>query len=196
MNTNKDTRRRVIRSIIAGGGIAATVPKTWVKPVVDSVILPSHAQITPPPDPVGGCNTCSTNTFTAVAAGAEAGGSPGPVGPEGSFNVTVCIDNNTTAVEMFATGNQGFGGGLEFDESMTLTVNRPDSSIASESYSSWQVACSGGAISVPVGTASVDISSLFQDGAMAFICGNHNVSSVQCNANGRWAIRSFDIVVS
>ncbi len=194
---NKRSRRRVLRSLIAGSGIIASLPKTWVKPVVDSIVLPAHAQISPvAPSPGGGCNTCSTSTFTAVAAGAEAGGSPGPVGPEGSFNITVCIDNNTTSVQMVGTGNQGFGAGLEFDESMTLTVNRPDSSIASESYSSWQVACSGGAISVPAGTASADISSLFQDGSMAFICGNHNVSGVQCNANGRWAIRSFDIVVS
>ena len=42
-----DKRRKLLKSIVAGGG-AATVgkmlPDNWARPVVDSVMLPSHAQ--------------------------------------------------------------------------------------------------------------------------------------------------------
>lgn len=41
------SRRRALRGIVAGGGagaVAAFVPGTWTRPVVDSVLLPAHAQ--------------------------------------------------------------------------------------------------------------------------------------------------------
>lgn len=39
-------RRKLLRSLAAGGSVAAfgaTAPDVWVKPVVDSVVLPAHA---------------------------------------------------------------------------------------------------------------------------------------------------------
>ncbi|MDA9981506.1 twin-arginine translocation signal domain-containing protein [Gammaproteobacteria bacterium] len=47
-----DARRRLIKSLAAGGGVLTTgamVPNTWVKPVVDSVIMPAHAGFSPKP---------------------------------------------------------------------------------------------------------------------------------------------------
>ena len=39
-------RRKVLKNIVAGGGIAGTASvATWTKPIVDSVLLPVHAQL-------------------------------------------------------------------------------------------------------------------------------------------------------
>ena len=46
-------RRKLIMSLAAGGGVLTAgkmVPNTWVKPVVDSVVMPAHAQCSPKPD--------------------------------------------------------------------------------------------------------------------------------------------------
>jgi hypothetical protein len=43
----RNSRRRVLKSIAAGGGAVITggsLTKDWVKPVVKSVVLPAHAQ--------------------------------------------------------------------------------------------------------------------------------------------------------
>lgn len=44
-----DRRRDALRKILAGGGIvvgAESLPGNWSKPLIDSVILPAHAQTT------------------------------------------------------------------------------------------------------------------------------------------------------
>ena len=42
-----DNRRKLLKSIAAGSGAIVagkTLPESWVRPVVDSIILPAHAQ--------------------------------------------------------------------------------------------------------------------------------------------------------
>ena len=197
MRGSKKQRRVILSSIVIGSALSIS-PKNWVKPVINTVLLPAHAQTS---NNAAVCIPCTQNVFPAVPQGAQANTGPAtPPGPEGSFAITVCIDDSTTMVQMVATDNNpGFGGGgagLEFDESLTITVNRPDLSSGIESYSSFQAACSAGAIAVPVGSADFDITALFTNGAGEFVCGDHTVTGMQCNANARWAIRSFDIVVS
>lgn len=48
-NTTRDPRRRLLKTIAAGGSAAglAALPGKWAKPVVASVILPAHAQTSP-----------------------------------------------------------------------------------------------------------------------------------------------------
>lgn len=44
-------RRRLLKSVVAGGGVLATgklLPENWFRPVVRSVVLPAHAQTSPP----------------------------------------------------------------------------------------------------------------------------------------------------
>ena len=46
---SNEGRRRLIKKLAIGGGVATTassMPTKWVKPVLDSVILPAHAQTT------------------------------------------------------------------------------------------------------------------------------------------------------
>lgn len=46
-----ESRRTLLKHLVAAGGAAigaaATLPETWVKPVVDAVIVPLHAQTSP-----------------------------------------------------------------------------------------------------------------------------------------------------
>lgn len=48
-NKTKPSRRRLLKTIAAAGGAitaAKALPENWTKPVVDSVLLPVHAQAT------------------------------------------------------------------------------------------------------------------------------------------------------
>ena len=52
MKTNKKTnaRRAILKSMAAGGGAIAAgkmVPEKWTQPVIESVVLPAHAQTSP-----------------------------------------------------------------------------------------------------------------------------------------------------
>jgi len=54
-----DSRRKLLKSIAAGSGAIVagkSMPNSWSKPVVDSVVLPAHAETTTlPPTPCSGC---------------------------------------------------------------------------------------------------------------------------------------------
>ena len=53
-NQSKLSRRKLLKSIAAGSGAIVagkSLPESWSRPVVDSVILPAHAQTSPPAPP-------------------------------------------------------------------------------------------------------------------------------------------------
>lgn len=73
---NIDTKRRkTILGIVGTAGGASLLPEKWVKPVIDSVILPSHAQtssttttsapVTPAPTTTASTTTSTTTTTVA-----------------------------------------------------------------------------------------------------------------------------------
>ena len=43
----KSVHRRTVIKLTAGTGAFASLPETWTKPIVQSVILPAHAQTSP-----------------------------------------------------------------------------------------------------------------------------------------------------
>jgi hypothetical protein len=52
----KLSRRRAMKVLGAGGVVAATLmlPSKWTKPVVESIIVPAHAQASAPPTTISG----------------------------------------------------------------------------------------------------------------------------------------------
>ncbi len=48
-DNRKDARRQLLKTLVAGGGVMASgklLPDEWSRPVVESVLLPAHAQTT------------------------------------------------------------------------------------------------------------------------------------------------------
>jgi hypothetical protein len=136
------SRRKLLKSIAAGSGAIVagkSLPESWSKPVVDSVLLPAHAQTSPAvqtyfgpaiviegQELMGGANDVDVeNTILAdvtdkLIPAAHAGG------PEGETNGTLCItvngnsadvayQNDANSVLRRATlATSGFPGFLEF----------------------------------------------------------------------------------
>jgi hypothetical protein len=106
-DSRQQARRRLIKALAGAGGIFAagkTLPENWTQPVVDSVMLPAHAQAT-------GVNRNYAGPVSAAAAS-------GP-GPAPSFKVlevlipaahagggnavatgTICVQVNGSAYEV------------------------------------------------------------------------------------------------
>lgn len=42
---NKETRRRALKGVVAGGAVFGG--SLWMKPVIESVVIPDHAQTSP-----------------------------------------------------------------------------------------------------------------------------------------------------
>jgi len=68
------SRRRALKALVAGGalGSASLLPERWLKPVVESVVVPAHAQLSPSAC-TGGCfdltGGLSGSLFVDTAAG-------------------------------------------------------------------------------------------------------------------------------
>ena len=59
----KESRRKALKTTLIGGAVISTgvLPDKWKKPVLDSVILPSHAETTGDTDS-GGPDTTTTGS--------------------------------------------------------------------------------------------------------------------------------------
>ncbi|WP_457937714.1 hypothetical protein [Mesorhizobium sp. 10J20-29] len=64
MKNNKVSRRRALK-IVASGAVVATIalPSKWTRPVVESIVVPAHAQASP--TPTTGTGTTFTTLTTA-----------------------------------------------------------------------------------------------------------------------------------
>ena len=72
---SSDSRRKLLKSIAAGSGAIVagkSLPESWSKPVVDSVMLPAHAQTSPAePAPPTGPLAVASVTITETNDGPE-----------------------------------------------------------------------------------------------------------------------------
>ena len=71
---SQESRRKLLKSIAAGSSASVTgksLPEEWKKPVVDSIVLPAHAQTSPAPvPPHQSCSTINVSfNFTATGLG-------------------------------------------------------------------------------------------------------------------------------
>jgi hypothetical protein len=77
-----NTRRRLLKSIMVGGGLATTshtIPQRWSRPVVDTVVLPAHAQTSAIEGDFGGSGVAGSlveamSVLDMIAPRAYAGG--------------------------------------------------------------------------------------------------------------------------
>jgi hypothetical protein len=63
-NESRDPRRKLLKKLAAGGVVGAALPAVWSRPVIDSVLLPAHAQ--------------TTGAGAIVGGGGGGGTGPGP----------------------------------------------------------------------------------------------------------------------
>jgi hypothetical protein len=55
-NSSISSKRNTLKTLVAGGALAGMIPETWRRPMVNAIVLPSHAQTTvPPPKEPPGC---------------------------------------------------------------------------------------------------------------------------------------------
>ncbi len=108
---SNDSRRKLLKSIAAGSGAVVagkSMPESWSKPVIDSVMLPAHAETT----------SGVVNYFSAAAPRTRFGEEAGePVGPmwicasSDGENVTVTFQGkgnnsrNRVVIPINGTGN-------------------------------------------------------------------------------------------
>ena len=68
MSTTNSARRRLLQALAGGSVITTSLPDTWSRPVVDSVLLPAHAQTTENGDDTVTTDAC-TSTSTIAFGG-------------------------------------------------------------------------------------------------------------------------------
>lgn len=84
-----NTRRRALKTLLTGGalGSAAVLPDRWIKPAVNSVLLPAHA--------VSSCTATGTSSKSYSGAG----------------TYTFTVPAGVTSITALAKGAGGGGGG-------------------------------------------------------------------------------------
>jgi len=101
---SNDSRRKLLKSIAAGSGAVVagkTLPESWSKPVIDSVVLPSHATTTSPELLIYGSDT-------APIARTGVGDWDGEDGP--SSPIWICVVMNAGGTATITTqGNKNYG---------------------------------------------------------------------------------------
>ena len=75
IQTDSPSKRETLRKLILAGGVVATadmIPDKWSKPVIESFILPAHAQASPVDS--GGGGDASGGGLRIVGGGGDASG--------------------------------------------------------------------------------------------------------------------------
>ena len=115
-NRGQEGRRKLLRNLAAGGGVAAlgaTTPDVWVKPAVESVLLPAHAATSVVQNFAGAVASAFADNSGSVldffVAPAHANSCNGT--PLAGANAPVCIQETLSGVQITFEG--GFGTGSE-----------------------------------------------------------------------------------
>jgi len=98
---SSESRRKLLKSIAAGSGAIVagkSLPESWTRPVVDSVMLPAHAETSP---------TCTDRPITGMRTSLDLRG-----GGSASF-----------AINNYLGGDQAFPGTWSGTTTRTVTVN-------------------------------------------------------------------------
>jgi len=96
-----ESRRKLLKSIAVGSGAIVagkSLPDKWTAPVVDSVLLPAHAQTSPAPTTTAAPPACQTvdDEFTIVSVGSQ--GSVSAPGVLANDSCTQVTDPRTSSI--------------------------------------------------------------------------------------------------
>ena len=118
---SSDSRRKLLKSIAAGSGAIVagkSLPESWSRPVVDSVMLPAHAQTSP---------TCSTG-FAGTYAGNVSGtvtrcnDATDPV----TAGLQIIINADCTVAVTYNTARPFTGTGTIVGDSFSVPISRTE----------------------------------------------------------------------
>lgn len=115
------SRRSMMKKLFAGGVMttaAIQLPKQWAKPLVDIVLLPAHAQMSPLPE-----FELNVTNIQSIVPAACSGGTFPPFDITGVFSLTGCdaatilsitpsLPNPATVATSFAVGSTISNGGV------------------------------------------------------------------------------------
>jgi len=113
---SRNGRRAILKSMVIGGGAAGAfsgLPTSWKKPMVASVMLPAHAQ-TSPPSSTGSLSDCSSDTMgDSGISFSEVFGYVYTFTVDGTnvynaFNISGTIDINSGVFSVSGSGNSSY----------------------------------------------------------------------------------------
>ena len=117
-NKSNDSRRKLLKSIAAGSGVIVagkSLQEKWTRPVVDSVMLPAHAQTSPT------APTAQTYQGTATTDRDRCDGTSDNPTPD----ITIVIDGSTVSITY--TNNRPFTGtGTLTGNTFSVAVSRTE----------------------------------------------------------------------
>lgn len=95
-------RRKLLKSIVAGSGAVVagkSLPEGWTRPVVDSVMLPAHAQTSPGGGAGGGGGTCLVTGDYCAGTGTGPGAGSMVVRVSADGTIAVFIGNQVPGTD-------------------------------------------------------------------------------------------------
>ena len=113
-----NSRRKLLKSVAIGSGAiltGKTLPENWTKPVVDSVLLPAHAQAT--------CTPCLD--AANYCAGSGGGSIEVSVAVDGTVTVTHSVVNGTDTVDPCTGGDFSVSGTSTGGGTVTISGTIP-----------------------------------------------------------------------
>ena len=132
-------RRKLLKTIVSGGGAIVagkSLPESWTKPVVDSVMLPAHAETSPaeptPPTPCTPCLVAQSycNGGNTIIVSVAVDGTVTVVHPQGTDTDTVdpCTGGDFEVI-FPPSGNTGqitISGTIPCGDATVLTIQEED----------------------------------------------------------------------
>lgn len=155
----KTSRRRLLKALGLGGGTATVsqLPSAWSKPIVESVVLPAHAQTTESDDRrssrPGGCDFCNEgNTELVLDSATSLFWAAGACFSEGTcedgteVEYRLLLPSGTETMDGVGSSPPvASGGRCEFDNSVNVTI--PENSLSAgdtvtmETYRNGELVC-------------------------------------------------------
>jgi hypothetical protein len=134
------SRRKALKTIAAGTAVAGTMALTgiWSKPVVNTIILPAHAQATNPSDPVTTTTPEPTTTSGACSPLIEAACYTTVLDMQTEYVISATVTGNVSPAQAGAAItvqiNALIDGGTQRTDTLNTTTNEAGSFSVTQTY--------------------------------------------------------------